>query len=194
MSGQGGRDDRARQRPDAVGRAVSVPWQTRPMTDPSQPRPAHHIAQLNVGILRAHRDDPLVAEFMAALDPINAIADMSPGFVWRLETPEGNATAIRPFDDDRVLVNLSVWESIEALNDFAYRSVHTGYLRRRREWFERLDGRSMVIWWVPLGHIPSVEEAKERLALLQRDGPTPQAFTFRETFPAPARARRAAKR
>ena len=154
-------------------------------TDGASSRPTHHIAQLNVGILRADRDDPLVAEFMDALDPINAIADASPGFVWRLETPEGNATAIRPYDDDRILVNMSVWESIETLQEFAYRSAHTGFLRRRREWFERFEGPSMVIWWVPVGHIPGIEEAKERLALLEHDGPTPGAFTFRQTFPAP---------
>jgi len=155
------------------------------MTEPTGSLPAHHIAQLNVGILRAHRDDPLVADFMAALDPINAIADASPGFVWRLDTPEGNATAIRPYDDDRILVNMSVWESIETLHAYAYRSAHTDVLRRRREWFERFDGPSMVIWWVPVGHIPSIDEAKERLALLGRDGPTPEAFNFRETFPPP---------
>ena len=126
-----------------------------------------------------------MAEFMAALDPINAIADASPGFVWRLDTPEGNATAIRPYDDDRILVNMSVWESIEPLHAFAYRSGHTDVLRRRREWFERYEGQYMVIWWVPVGHIPSIEEAKERLELLGRNGPTTEAFTFRETFPPP---------
>ena len=155
------------------------------MTEPTGSLSTHHIAQLNVGILRAHRDDPLVADFMAALDPINAIADASPGFVWRLDTPEGNATAIRPYDDDRILVNMSVWESIETLHAYAYRSAHTDVLRRRREWFERFEGPSMVIWWVPVGHIPSIDEAKERLALLGRDGPTPEAFNFRETFPPP---------
>ena len=122
---------------------------------------------------------------MAALDPINALADASPGFVWRLETPEGNATALRPYDDDRILVNMSVWETIEALHAFAYRSGHTDVLRRRREWFERYPGPSMVIWWVAAGHLPTIEEAKDRLALLERDGPTAEAFTFRETFPAP---------
>ena len=146
----------------------------------------HHIAQLNVGILRAHRDDPLIAGFMAALEPINAIADASPGFIWRLETPEGNATALRPFEDDRILVNMSVWESIEALDAFTYRSSHTGIMRQRRDWFERFEGRYMVLWWVPAGHIPGVEEAQARLAILERDGPTPVAFTFRDRFPAPA--------
>ncbi|MCY7419128.1 MAG: DUF3291 domain-containing protein [Chloroflexi bacterium] len=147
--------------------------------------PTHHIAQLNIGILRADRDDPMIAEFMAALDPINAIADASPGFVWRLVTPEGNATSIRPFDDDRILVNMSVWESLETLEAFTYRSAHTQYIGRRREWFQRFEGRFMVLWGVPAGHIPDIEEAKARLTLLERDGPTPEAFTYRHPFPQP---------
>ena len=154
-------------------------------TVPDDSTRSHHIAQLNIGILRAHRDDPMIAGFMAALEPINALTDASPGFVWRLETPEGNATALRPFEDDRILVNMSVWESIEALDEFTYRSAHTGVMRQRRDWFERMDGRIMVLWWVPEGHIPTTEEARERLALLERDGPTPAAFTFRQRFPAP---------
>ncbi len=144
-----------------------------------------HIAQLNIGILLVQRDEPMVAGFMEALDPINAIADASPGFVWRLVTPEGNATAIRPFDDERILVNMSVWESIEALEAFTYRSPHTPYIGRRREWFQRFEGHFMVLWWVAAGHLPDVEEAKERLALLERDGPTRAAFTFRRRFPPP---------
>ena len=153
--------------------------------DTIQTQAAHHIAQLNVGILLAHRDDPMIADFMAALDPINAIADASPGFVWRLETPEGNATALRPFGDDRILVNMSVWESIETLDEFTYRTAHTDVMRRRREWFERFQGRYMVLWWIPAGHIPTTEEARERLETLERDGPTSVAFTFRERFPPP---------
>ncbi len=152
--------------------------------------PTHHIAQLNIGILRAHRADPLVADFMAALDPINAIADASPGFVWRLATAEGNATALRPYDDDRILVNMSVWESIESLSDFTYRTAHTDVLRRRREWFEPLERRTTVLWWVAAGHIPSVDEAKARLEVLEHDGPTPLAFTFREPFPRPGATHR----
>ncbi len=155
------------------------------ITDTTGAPQAYHLAQLNIGTLRAHRDDPLVADFMAALDPVNALADASPGFVWRLETPEGNATAMRPFDDDRILVNMSVWESLESLHAFVYRTAHTDVMRRRRDWFERFDGRYMVLWWVPIGHVPTVDEAKARLALLERDGPGPDAFTFRASFPAP---------
>jgi hypothetical protein len=143
-----------------------------------------HLAQINVGRLRAAVDSPVVAEFMAALDPINALADASPGFVWRFQTEDGNATAVRPFDDDEILINLSVWESLEALEAFVYRSEHTPYLRRRREWFNRMEEAMLALWWVPAGHIPSIEEAVARLEHLRAHGPTEQAFTFRQRVPA----------
>lgn len=142
----------------------------------------HHLAQLNIGRMRAPVDDPLVAEFMDALDPINALADRSEGFVWRFQTADGNATSERPFDDDEILVNFSTWESIEALANFVYRSDHTAFMRRRREWFERFDGVFQVLWWVPAGHRPTVGEAIERLELLRSHGPTDRAFTFRHRF------------
>src|ERR1041384_1269882 len=123
-----------------------------------------HLAQLNIGRLRAEVDDPSVAEFMANLDPVNALAEASPGFVWRLQTDEGNATAIRAFPDDPLMVlNLSVWESMETLADFAYRSAHTPFLRRRGEWFERLGEVYLVLWWIPAGTVPAVDEALTRL-------------------------------
>ena len=121
--------------------------------------PGWNVAQLNVGRLLAPTDSPLVAEFMEALEPVNALADASPGFVWRFQTEDGNATAERPFDDDTILVNFSTWESVEALTDYVYRSVHTEYLRRRREWFARMDEAFTVLWWVPSGHRPTVAEA-----------------------------------
>ncbi len=143
---------------------------------------SHDLAQLNVGRLRAPTDDPLVAEFMAALDPINALADESPGFVWRFQTEEGNATGERPFEDDSILINLSTWASVDALSDFVFRSRHVEYLRRRREWFERMDEVITVLWWVPAGHQPAPAEAVERLEHLRAHGPTPHAFTFRHRF------------
>ena len=139
------------------------------------------LAQLNIGRLRAPTDSPIVAEFMEALDPINALADASPGFVWRFQTDDGNATAERPFDDETVLVNFSTWESIDTLADYVYRTAHTEFLRRRR-WFERFDGAMVVLWWVPAGHRPPVAEAIERLADLEEHGPSPYAFTFRHRF------------
>ena len=145
-----------------------------------------HVAQLNIGRLRAEVDDPSIAEFMDNLDPINALADAAPGFVWRLQTEEGNATAIRAFDDDPLMaLNLSVWESIEALADFTYRSAHTAFLRRRAEWFERLDDAYMALWWIPAGTTPTVDEAIARLEHLRTFGPTPEAFTFRQLFCTP---------
>jgi hypothetical protein len=146
------------------------------------PAPRFHLAQLNIGRLRAPTTDPLVAEFMAALDEINALAEASAGFIWRFQTEDGNATAVRPFEDDQILINMSVWESVEALADYVYRSDHTSYLRRRREWFERLQDVYLVLWWVPAGHLPTVDEAVERLRHLGAHGPSAHAFTFRRLF------------
>ena len=137
---------------------------------------------MNIGRLLAPVESPQIAEFVAALDPINRLADTSPGFVWRLQTAEGNATAIHSFDDELIISNMSVWESIEALRAFVYTTAHTGIMRRRREWFETYVTSYMALWWVPAGHRPTIEEAKERLAALDRDGPTPFAFTFRQPF------------
>ncbi len=144
------------------------------------------LAQLNVARLRAPIDSPELEQFVALLDPVNEIAEQSPGFVWRLQTDEGNATAIRAFPDDPLMaLNLSVWESIEALADFAYRSAHTTFLRRRSEWFQRLGEVYLVLWWVPAGTVPTVDEALARLDHLRTFGPTPEAFTFRQPFPHP---------
>ena len=148
--------------------------------------PGHHIAQLNVGRALTPLDSPGMAEFMALLDPINALADRSPGFVWRLEDDEGTgATGIKVTDDDQFIVNMSVWESIEALRAFVYDSAHLPVMRRRREWFERFGRPFIVLWWVPAGHVPTVEEAMDRLALLEARGPTPEAFTFKVRFDPP---------
>ena len=142
------------------------------------------LAQLNIGRLLAPTDHPDSKGFMDALDPINALADAAPGFVWRLQTEDGNATALRPYDDDLMIVNMSTWASLEALADFVYGDEHRAIMVRRRQWFERMDVYQ-VLWWVPAGHTPSVDDAKARLALLEANGPTPDAFTFRRSFPAP---------
>ena len=128
-------------------------------------------------------DGPTMAGFAAMLEPINALADSTPGFVWRLQDDSGDATAIRPYpDDDLIMVNLSVWESIDALHEFVYKSEHVDVFRQRRDWFEHFGKPYMAMWWIDAGSIPTVDDAKERLAHLTTHGPTPYAFTFKERF------------
>jgi hypothetical protein len=144
--------------------------------------PGFHLAQLNIARFKAPMDDPAMAGFVEQLDPVNALADAAPGFVWRLQTEEGNATSIHAFDDDLLLVNMSVWESIDALADFVYRSPHIAVMRRRREWAERMAEAYIVLWWVAAGTTPTVEEAKGRLEHLREHGPSPTAFTFKSRY------------
>jgi hypothetical protein len=146
---------------------------------------AYELAQLNTGFIRGPIDSPVMAEFVANLERINALADAAPGFLWRLKTAAGDATAIRPFDDPSQLLNMSVWADADALRRFVYRSAHADILKRRREWFVPVQEPIMVLWWVPRGHRPGIEEAVARLTLLRARGPTPEAFTFRQTFPPP---------
>jgi Domain of unknown function (DUF3291) len=145
----------------------------------------HHLAQVNIARMLAPLTDPLMAGFVAELDAINALADNSPGFLWRLQTPEGNATDLRPYEDDLILVNLSLWASLADLSTFVYKSRHRQVLQQRRQWFQHFDGPYLALWWVPAGHIPSVEEAKERLAYLSLHGETPYALSFKKLFPSP---------
>jgi hypothetical protein len=140
-----------------------------------------HLAQLNIGRLVAPLDDPRMADFVAGLPVVNAIADASPGFVWRLVDDDGaDATGVRPFADPEVAINLSVWESVEALRGFMYRTAHLDFLRRRREWFTVFGQPYAVSWWVPAGHRPTVEEAVARLELLKSNGSTAEAFALRD--------------
>jgi len=147
--------------------------------------PLVHLAQVNIALAREPLDAPLLADFMAALAPVNASADGAPGFVWRMQTEDGDGTAVRGFGGDpRMIINLTVWESLAAMREFVYRNPeHIAVMRRRREWFERLDLHT-VLWWVSAGHVPSVAEAEERLAHLRAHSSTPYAFTFREHFAA----------
>ena len=142
----------------------------------------YHIAQINIGRIKGPLDGPIMAGFMARLDEINALADGSPGFVWRLQTSEGNATYFRPYDDDQILMNMSVWETVEDLRHFVYHTMHVELLRQRQEWFENFAGVYLALWWVPVGHIPGIDEAKKRLAHLDAHGPTQFAFTFKKVF------------
>ena len=144
----------------------------------------YHIAQINIGRAKGPVEDPMMAGFMTRLDDLNALADRSPGFVWRLQTLEGNATYFRPYEhDDRILLNMSVWETIDALRHYVYKTAHAEMLRHREEWFERFAGIYLALWWVPVGHIPGIDEAKKRLAHLDQYGPTQFAFTFKTMVP-----------
>ncbi|MFE4216627.1 DUF3291 domain-containing protein [Streptomyces sp. NPDC056844] len=149
---------------------------------------AFHLAQVNVGRMLAPLGSPQLADFVAHLPEINALADQAPGFVWRMVDDGGaDSTGLRPEDDDDLLlINCSVWESVEALHDYTYRSAHLKVLARRREWFERLAEFHHAMWWVPAGHRPGVAEAMDRIALIREHGEGPEAFTFRTPHPAPS--------
>jgi len=148
------------------------------------------LAQVNIGRMLEPLESPLLADFVAALEPVNAVADAAPGFIWRLQTEDGNATSVQAFQWDRagtagVLVNMSVWESVEALAAYVYSDAHRQVLRRRRQWFARMAEAYSALWWIPRGHIPTTDEAEGRILHLRESGPTPYAFALREHFPPP---------
>jgi Domain of unknown function (DUF3291) len=149
------------------------------------------LAQVNIGRLLAPIDSPLIADFVAALDPVNAVADGAPGFLWRLQTEDGNATAVGGFEQDGagsgggIVINMSVWESVEALAAYAYGDAHIAMLRRRRAWFEKMRDAYAALWWIPRGHIPTVAEAEDRVSHVRAHGATPYAFTLKRHFPPP---------
>lgn len=145
----------------------------------------YYLAQINVALMRASLDDPSMAEFAAALDQVNAIADQSPGFVWRLQSESGNATQIQAYSEPRMLVNLSVWQSVNQLKNYVYQSLHSEFFVRRRQWFEKYQGEHLAMWWVPVGHLPTVEEGKAKLEYLSQYGDSATAFTFANPFPCP---------
>jgi len=144
----------------------------------------YQLAELNVATLRSPLDSPELKDFVANLDRINALAEGSPGFVWRLKGDGNDATSLRPLGDN-VLVNMSVWRDVDALREYVYKSAHIEIMRRRREWFERPTGSPFALWWVPEGHEPTVAEAVARLQHLHKHGPSAEAFTFGEAFAAP---------
>jgi hypothetical protein len=139
----------------------------------------YHLAQLNIARLLAPIDSPAIADFVANITPINELAEQAQGFVWRLKDENDNATAINIFGDDLLIVNMSVWESVQALRDFAFKTAHSEVIKRRAEWFEKHQTAYLVLWWVPAGHQPSTDEAKQRLEHLKQHGDSTYAFTFR---------------
>lgn len=144
-----------------------------------------YLAQINIAQAKAEMESDTMHGFVSRLDEINAIADNAPGFVWRLQSEEGDATSIRVFDDPLLLVNMSVWENIESLRDFVYKSLHVELIRDREAWFDKIDSMHQVLWWVPAGHIPSTQEAQEKLATICTNGPSQAAFTFGKPFQKP---------
>lgn len=150
------------------------------------------LAQVNVARLQAPLTSPQLADFVANLDPVNALADAADGFRWRLQTADGNATSIQAFEWDAgsspgVIANLSVWESVEALASFVYSGRHREVLARRREWFQLMREAYAALWWIPAGQRPSIADAEDRVRHLRRQGPTPYAFTIRQPFASPDR-------
>ncbi len=137
------------------------------------------LAQINIARTKAAMDEPLMKEFVDNLDPINAIAESSHGFVWRLQDESGDATSIQAFDDPALIVNLSVWESVASLKAFLFKTHHIDFLKRKSEWFEKLDEANYVLWWVPEGHQPTIAEAKERLFYFREHGESAYAFSFK---------------
>ncbi|HET6710200.1 DUF3291 domain-containing protein [Amycolatopsis sp.] len=145
------------------------------------------LAQVNISRMKAPLDDESFRDFVGALEPVNALADRAPGFVWRLQTEDGDATSIRAFEWDvrgtsGILVNMSVWTSVEALADFVFSGEHLAVLKRRREWFHHVREAMTVLWWVPAGHRPTTAEAEEKIKHLRVHGPTPAAFTLKQHF------------
>ena len=145
----------------------------------------YRLAQINIARLIAPLDDRKIAEFVAQLGPINALADKAPGFVWRLQSESGNATDIGYCDDHFVIVNMSVWESVEALREFAYKSNHMKVFRDRANWFEKAAAPTYCLWWIPVGHVPTVAEGRERLEHYKKNGATQYSFWFSQQFPQP---------
>src|SRR5688500_14086979 len=145
----------------------------------------YHLARYNIAWIVAPLDSATMADFTDNIGAINQLAEQAPGFVWRHQTEDGDSTAIRIRDDDRIIINFSVWRDAESLFQFAFYSGHADYYRRRNEWFTHEDEPYAVLWWVPAGHAPAVEEAEAKLAELKRNGPTHEAFTFKKRFPEP---------
>lgn len=140
------------------------------------------LAQLNIARMRTQRDDPAMQAFNDNLDRINALADAAPGFVWRMAGDGSDEPGGRPFGPE-ILANLSVWRDVASLKDYAFRGAHADIMKRRHEWFQRIEEAVVVLWWIPAGHLPSLHEARARLEYLRVNGPSSQAFNFRQTFP-----------
>lgn len=142
----------------------------------------YHLAEINIATMLAPMDSEIMAGFVARLDEINALADAAPGFVWRLQSEDGDAMSIRVYDNEFIIVNMSVWESIDALYEYAYKSDHVEVFRQRRDWFEKMSTPILAMWWIPTGTFPTPEDGKAKLEYMEKHGVTPLAFTFKQQF------------
>lgn len=141
------------------------------------------LAQLNIAQAKYDLEAPEIKDFVDNIDQVNALAESSDGFIWRLKDESGDATQIQAFSDPRTIVNMSVWRSVEALKDFMFKTHHRDFMRRKQEWFEQMPTASYVLWWIPEGTIPTIEEAKAKLALLREQGENAAAFSLKKHFP-----------
>ncbi|WP_066017738.1 DUF3291 domain-containing protein [Endozoicomonas atrinae] len=146
---------------------------------------AFHLAQVNIAKAKGPMDSPVMKGFVDQLDYINQLAENSPGFVWRLQTEEGDATDISAFEDELIIINMSVWQTYEDLKQYVYSGEHLRVLKQKKDWFDKLRGSHLALWWIPAGTLPTVEDAKQSLTLLDTQGPTEQSFTFARPYPAP---------
>ncbi len=147
---------------------------------------SYQLAEINVARIKGTTiEDPIMKEFVDNLDTINALAENSDGFVWRLKDDSNNATNLNPYNDVQIIINISVWKDVETLSNYVYKTVHTNFLRRRKEWFKNYGEVSTAMWWIPEGKYPTVEEAVEKLAQLQKNGPNKDVFNFKKPFPKP---------
>lgn len=147
---------------------------------------AYQLAQINVGKMKGvDIDDPIMKEFVDNLDYVNGLAEQHPGFVWRLQDDENNATSFNPYNNVSIIINISVWKDVATLKSFVYNSPHFEFVKRRREWFEKFATHHFAMWWIESGRFPTVEEATEKLKLLEANGNAPEVFDFRQTFPPP---------
>jgi Domain of unknown function (DUF3291) len=146
----------------------------------------YQLAEINIAKMKGvNINDPIMKEFVDNLGSVNALAESSEGFVWRLKDESNNATSLNPYDDEQIIINISVWESIEALEKFTYKTFHTDFLKRRKEWFQMFGKAYFAMWWVPVGHFPSIQEATEKLDYLQKNGPSALVFDFKKKFDKP---------
>ncbi len=146
----------------------------------------YNLAEINIArMIGVNIDDPVMKEFVDNLDKVNAIAESSDGFIWRLKDAENNATSFNPYNDEQVIINISVWENIETLERFMYKTLHSDFLKRRKEWFQKFGKAYFAMWWVPEGHYPTIQEAVDKLDYLQKNGASNLVFDFKNKYPMP---------